>query len=360
MFQAMDRDRLPVIWSAFVVCGLVLGLPAGATASGVAFDAGFEPPGYTTTGGTLNNGSLQGQSQWLWDGTGLDTNIHSSAIVQNAIAKTGSQAVLVTRKSHSDRYWAMPKVGLPTQRFIAIDWDMNVTAAPDSTGYGPFFGIASNDRTSGSARVLGTLGVDSSTGEVLYQQSQTGYFGATTALVGFNQWNHYRLVLDFATDSYQGFLNGVHVVSSPFVDDNVSQDLNTFSDADIMAVAAEADAVSQALTSNAVIDNLLIRDGLVGDYDLDGDVDNGDYNRWRMTFGQSVAVLGNNADGNKNGVVDAADYVVWRKNLGASLFSGVNPGLGLASAVVPEPGTFTLVTLALSALAFLTATRRRQ
>jgi hypothetical protein len=358
MFQAMDRDRIPVIWSAFVVCGLVLGLRTGVTASGVAFDTGFEAPAYTTTGGTLGGGVLQGQAGWLWDGSLLDPSLHSTAVVQNSVAKSGSQGVLVTRKSLSDRHWAMPKTGLPTQRFIAIDWDMRVAAAPDSTGYGPVFGVDSNDRLpNGTARVLGSLGVDSSTGEVLYQQPNTGFFAPTTALVGFDQWNHFRIVLDYATDSFQGFLNGVHIVSSSFIDDSVAQELDKFSDADIFATAGEADAVSQNLSSTAVFDNFLVRDGLVGDYDLDGDVDNGDYNRWRMTFGQTVSVVGNNADGNKNGVVDAADYVVWRENLGASLFSGVGPGL--ASAVVPEPGTLILAVLALFALPFTTATRRR-
>ena len=179
-------------------------------------------------------------------------------------------------------------------------------------------------------RVLGTLGVDSSTGEVLYQQSQPAVFAPTSAVVAFDQWNHFRLVLDFATDSYMGFVNGVNVVASHFVHDAGVLELDTFSDADIMAVAAEADSVSQGLTSTAVYDNFLVRDGLVGDYDLDGDVDNGDYSRWRMTFNQTVAVPGNNADGNKNGVVDAADYVVWRENLGASLFSnGLGSGLAM-------------------------------
>ena len=132
----------------------------------------------------------------------------------------------------------------------------------------------------------------------------------------------------FITDSYRGFVNGVQVVSTGFVDDTFGQDLNTFSDADIMTVAVDGDPVSQSLTSAAYYDNFVVRDGLVGDYDLDGDVDNADYSRWREAFGQNVGVPGNLADGNGNGVVDAADYVLWRNNLGASLFTGTTPGLG--------------------------------
>lgn len=53
--------------------------------------------------------------------------------------------------------------------------------------------------------------------------------------------------------------------------------------------------------------------GLVGDYDLDGDIDVGDYDTWAATFGQTGADL--DADGNDDGVVDAADYSVWRDAL---------------------------------------------
>lgn len=56
-----------------------------------------------------------------------------------------------------------------------------------------------------------------------------------------------------------------------------------------------------------------IDSGLVGDYDLDGDVDEGDYDVWAAAFGETGAGL--DADGNEDGVVDAADYAVWRDAL---------------------------------------------
>ena len=357
MSHAMDRYRIPAFWYALAVCGLLLGLSGpGAMASGVALDAGFESPGYTS--GLV----LQNQSGWLWDGTSQGQAGHSSALVQNAIAKTGSQSVLVSKLPGSDRHWAMPKTGLPTQRFVTIDWDMRVAEAPASDRYGPFFGVDSKDRTSGFPRVLGTLGVEASTGLVFYQESQTGFFNPADMTVPFDQWNHFRIVLDFITDSYRGFVNGVNVVTTGFVDDTIQTELNTFSDADITAVATGADGISQGLTSTAYFDNFVIRDGLSGDYDLDGDVDNADYSRWREAFGQPVSVAGNLADGNGNGVVDAADYVVWRNNLGASLFTGTTPGLGsaLSGAVVPEPASVALALLGLSGAVCLGTLRRRR
>ncbi|MEX2170273.1 MAG: hypothetical protein WD851_13250 [Pirellulales bacterium] len=73
---------------------------------------------------------------------------------------------------------------------------------------------------------------------------------------------------------------------------------------------------------------------LPGDYNGDGYVDAGDYNKWRATFGQIVAP-GSGADGNGNGLIDAADYAFWRDKLGDALGSATQP--------VPEPGARALI-----------------
>jgi glucose/arabinose dehydrogenase len=72
---------------------------------------------------------------------------------------------------------------------------------------------------------------------------------------------------------------------------------------------------------------------IVGDYDNDGDVDVGDYDRWRANFGQSSRVV-LPADGNANFSVDAADYVIWRKAL-----TTAGSASGEELAAVPEPVT---------------------
>ncbi len=68
-----------------------------------------------------------------------------------------------------------------------------------------------------------------------------------------------------------------------------------------------------------------------GDYNSDGQVDAGDYAKWRGDFGKWVA-KGGGADGTGDGVVDAADYVFWRNLFG----SGTGSSIAL---VVPEPVT---------------------
>jgi hypothetical protein len=288
---------------------------------------------------------LEGQFGWLRSDLG---NHSSTAVVQNSIAKTGSQAVLVTRGANSDVRWAIPKSGFPTQRYIIVDWDMRVAATPSTSGFGPFFGVDTYDADV-APFVLGTLGVDARTGEVLYQIQDTGLLTATGTSVAFDQWNHYRIVLDFATDTFTGLVNGAVVATTGFVDR--VQGLDDFTDADIAGFSAG----SAALTSSAVFDNFLVRDGLLGDYNNNGNVDSADYDRWRATLGTTESVAGNNADGNGNGVIDAADYVVWRNNVGTTLFSplasGASLGLGGAVAAVPEPASAGLTLMVSACLA---------
>jgi dockerin type I repeat protein len=308
-------------------CWLVLaGFAANqCLAASTVVSTGFEPPTFTT-------GNLQGQGGWVTAGAGAST-----AVVQNSIVNSGSQAVQVTKAAaaNSDRRWAVPVNGYPVQRFIIVDWDMRVTQASIQTGFGPFFGVDTYDADT-SPYVLGSLGVDATTGDVLFQQQNTGELTETGTLAAFNQWNHFRLILDFGTDTYRGYFNGTQVANTGFVDGVFG--LDNFTDADIATFAAAADPVSQSVSASAVFDNFMVRDGLSGDYNNDGTVDTADYTLWRSTFGNSV-VTGKFADGNKDGIINTADYVLWRDNLNASIFTGSGAAIGSGTAV-PEPASW--------------------
>jgi hypothetical protein len=325
---------MATIWLRFI------GAAAGtASAAGPLINTGFESPSYTP--GPLE--SPGNSPPWVTAGFGS-----TSATVQNTVAESGDQAVLVTRTADSDRRWAVPITGVPTQRFVAVDWDMRVSATSSSTGFGPFFGVEGYDADN-TILVLGSLGVDARTADVLYQVQDTGALTETGRTVAFNQWYHLRLVFDFLNDNYRGYVNGSLVATTGFVDR--SYGLDNFTDADIAAFAAGFDEVSQNLSGSAVFDNFMIRDGLVGDYDVDGDVDAADHSAWRSAFGSSVTP-GHGADGNRNGIVDAADYVLWRENLGTTLFASSGAG----AVVVPEPVSILLA--AICCLAIPVVTRR--
>jgi hypothetical protein len=83
-----------------------------------------------------------------------------------------------------------------------------------------------------------------------------------------------------------------------------------------------------------------------GDYNGNGTVDAADYTVWRNTFGDSVANVGDGADGDQSGEIDEGDYDFWKANFGA-IVPGTGSGAGLA---VPEPSTLVSVLGTLLAL----------
>ncbi|MGL4512589.1 MAG: hypothetical protein ACRCT8_05815 [Lacipirellulaceae bacterium] len=294
--------------------------PAVARAGTVVATGGFEAPAYTT-------GQLRGQQGWFVSDTGAST-----ANVQTTIADGPGAAVRVDRAPNSDYRWAVPATGFPTGRYVSVRWSMRVeqtTLSMFSTG--PFMGVEAYDAV-GALGLLGSLGVDAATGDVLYQLQDTGVLIETAADVVFGAWNNFELLFDFQTDTYRGFVNGTLVAQTGFVDRAFG--LNEFSDADIATFAAGADPASMALTGTAYFDNFVVYDGRVGDYNNDGVVNAADYTVWRDTQGTTGSQL--QADGNANRTVDAPDYALWVANYGTA---------GAATAV-PEPGAIALLALA--------------
>jgi hypothetical protein len=92
--------------------------------------------------------------------------------------------------------------------------------------------------------------------------------------------------------------------------------------------------------------------GLPGDYNLDGTVNDEDYNVWLADFGKSADLA---ADGNRDGLINAADFVVWRNHEGMSLGAAASgSALAASTAAIPEPASAILV-----AMVFLGAGYRR-
>lgn len=217
----------------------------------VADSEGFET--YTTT-------AIEGQFAKTDGGFGLQQWVQSplagtgTAVVQTSVVASGSQALEVNRAANSDDRWAVPVVGYPAERYICIEWDMLVEQTV-SNAFGPFFGIEAYDDDATSIIRMGMLGVDASTGEVLYGDSAVGLIptpGGET--VAFDEWYSYRMILDFATDTYYGFVDDALVVTTAFEFPGADQ----FTDADIAALAASGDPTSLALTGTAYFDNYLV------------------------------------------------------------------------------------------------------
>jgi hypothetical protein len=237
---------------------LLATLPAAASIT-VLDTQGFEAPLFSTTFDPLTAGSYAGQLEGqpisppeeTWQQSGPNA---STATVQSAIVQSGLQAVRVDYGG-ADTRWGVPLSGLPftPTDLITISWDMRVEgpAGDPMSDFGPFFGVEAYANPLGGNTLLGSFGVDATTGELLYQETTTGFFVAPGPTVFFGEWNAFKIVLDYAVQAYNVFLNNALVVGGiGFVDGSFA----TFSDADISALSAG----TPGLEGTAYFDNFLI------------------------------------------------------------------------------------------------------
>ncbi|MEO0530431.1 MAG: hypothetical protein AAF266_07600 [Planctomycetota bacterium] len=248
--------RVAAAFSIVLACAMA---QAGTVSSFTLIDGeGFESPDYSL-------GILEGQFASTFEGFGSAAWVQSplggtsTAVVQDSVVASGSQAVQVDRAASSDDRWAVPITGAPAERFVCIDWDMYVEQST-TTGFGPFFGIEAYDDDATTILRVGSLGVDAATGEILYTLRDDGVLpgflvptpGGET--VNFNEWNSFRMVLDYATDEAYMFLNNDLLLTTPFEQDGSDQ----FTDADIAAIAASFDPASVSATGTAYFDNYFV------------------------------------------------------------------------------------------------------
>ena len=264
------RCAMRACWGVVLVVSASTALAQAPVFPDIVNSLGFEAPAFDTTFGPggpgTGTGQLEGQTPSTFNGTWLRTKGPglSTADVQNSVFKSGSQAVKVTKAPNSDDRWGVLVGGYPAGDYICISWDMRVeqtVGPPDS--FGPFFGMEAYDTDSASIGLLGSLGVDATTGDVLYQQQTTGFLAETGAVVQFGAWNHFMVQLDYVNKQYSYFLNFALLGVEGFVDEfNVVGGLNEFTDANISALAAAGDPASQALTGIAYFDNFVVVEGI--------------------------------------------------------------------------------------------------
>ena len=201
-----------------------------------------------------NDAPFPGSQAWL-----ASIGTTSSAVVQSAVVHSGSQAVKLTRAANEPAgggQFGVPVSAWPDgSRFVCIEWDMYVEDSNGPTdSFGPFFGVFSydDDGVGASNGQTGSMGVDATTGDVLYQETGTGHLAETGASVNFGEWNHFHIDLDYLTHEYSVILNGTTLLTEPFID---GAGLDQFTDAPLVTAAAAGDAISQALTGRAYFDN---------------------------------------------------------------------------------------------------------
>jgi hypothetical protein len=281
----------PAVRRSLGVCLAVVGmlsLGVGAASAvdrdivnAAGFEVGLPPNGFTTT--FLGTGQLEGQvnppgfgqiispGQWLRP-LGTQTG---TGVVQAAVVKDGAQAVRIDRVGDSPDRWGIPvnnqaypeypvpPPGEPAQPCLCINWDMRVNgpAGDPLTDFGPYFGVEANDDDVSGLSLLGSLGVDATTGEVLYQSPTSVPVGALTPagpVTAFGTWHNYQMKLDYSTHDYTIYYDQVPLGTFAFVDGPEDQ----FSEANILALAASGAPADLVRAGTAFFDNFLVREGM--------------------------------------------------------------------------------------------------
>ena len=247
------------VQTAIAVVAVAIGLVGAARPAGaqVAYDSGgFEPPRFVP--GDLNG---QDAANGTWR---RDQFSEGTALVQSLVVQSGLQAVQLTRPADEfgDTRYAIPLTPrlTPTgaQSLVRVTWDMNVSQSPTQP-FGPFFGVEGYDEPAANdIRLAGSLGVDSFTGEILYQDAD-GFLTPVETTPGQNltvargQWNRYMLEFDYAAQQYSAFLNGTRLVTTPFVDGGITG----MTDAPLSTFATDPEALDTS-TGTAYFDNYTI------------------------------------------------------------------------------------------------------
>ncbi len=285
-------------------------------------------------------GDLVGQSEVLtstdWVTTGGSAG---SATVQSTIVKDGSNALEVFRGGNSADYWTVRTSSFSNpNRYMFIDWDMRVTPTGATDAVGPFFGIETYDDTLGFNRHA-SLGVDATTGEVLYQGENEGDLIAAGVSATEDAWHNYRIRLDFQEETYQIFFDGTAVFAPGDEQGFINPAVSGFTDADIVAFAADGEGPSQGLPGTAYFDNYVVREVSAADLNVDGFVEGIDLGILLGNFNSPAPPSGGELSG-----FDPVDGL----DLGILLGEWCPPSFGPLSAHhVPEPTSGMLLLLGL-------------
>jgi hypothetical protein len=191
----------------------------------VLYQTGFEAPDFAP-------GPLAGQAGW--NNFGLAAGSETAATVQSEIVASGSQALLIeaARATESVYYW--PPIDYNTEAYsfkqVAVQWHMLLASGGTPS---PAWGVTAADE---SAVYVGGLLVDGATGQVFVESQDNNFEDGdpsdnwTGFFVAKDTWNHFSLLFDYNTRTFDAWVNGQQVRSGfAFAEATGS----TFGDADL-------------------------------------------------------------------------------------------------------------------------------
>lgn len=224
----------------------------------VIYDSGgFESPRFNANSDLAGQDPIVpplGYGPWHRD-AGLST-----AVVQTDTTGSGFQSVKMMRTNDvaGDTRWGVTVPITPTaaSNVVSIDVDFYTAISPGTNwggpDVGPLFGIECYDGSSGTPKLIGSLFLDSFTGNVIYQEAGDGTLQNSGTFIRRNQYHHYTLAANFTKKTYSIYVDGNLVHTEGFVDATAA----AFTDAPITVLAGSTNDPEAAGT--AYFDNYTI------------------------------------------------------------------------------------------------------
>jgi hypothetical protein len=150
-----------------------------------------------------------------------------------------------------------------------------------------------------------------------------------------NTWYNIKLDMDFVAKTYDFFLDGAKVNTSPI---RFYEEVTT--DAARILVSRGTNQAGGILDDVKIYEKVPLQ----GDFDVDFDVDGDDFLAWQRGLGITTGATVADGDADGDGAVDGDDLAIWKTNFSGGAAAG-------AVGAVPEPAGVVLMLGALAAVA---------
>jgi autotransporter-associated beta strand protein len=233
----MNTIFIKVVRSLKISCLLLCGFPLGSSLVSVQATTIYDSGGFETF---LPLQNLDGQDPTppIGNGPWAQDNGTSAAMVTAANPIEGNQSVKITRAAGAtgNTRWGVLKSVVPAglNNVVSVSFDMRVVRQANE--FGPLFGIEAYDASAGARKLLGSLLLDASTGQILCHSTNSGAFTGTGTYLDIIVHHHYRLAINFTAKTCSLFADGDLVHTESFVDTNATQ----FTDAALATLALDA------------------------------------------------------------------------------------------------------------------------
>jgi autotransporter-associated beta strand protein len=224
--KTMSKTILSLRVCALLLCGFAAGL-VSVQAATVYDSGGFEA--FVPTQPLDAQDPVNGP--WAQD------NGASTAEVTAVNPIEGMQSVKITRAAGAagNTRWGVVKSVAPSDanNVVNIYFDMRVVREPNE--FGPLFGIEAYDASLGAPKLIGSLLLDASMGQVLCRAANTGAFVGTGTYLDIIRHHHYQLAINFTEKTCSLYADGSLIHTEGFVDSTATQ----FTDAPLATLALD-------------------------------------------------------------------------------------------------------------------------